>query len=190
MSIADFYIEHGLSADDDVCSVLRSRYAEEQDEDYEDEVQAEDDEVQDEDDETVQHQSELEFLLYCKGYKEIPTSRPGMISYRQDITEYMLTFWLTTGTVGAYLEHPKQGKTQLFRRKVTFDEAKEIIKNPRQHTGSGYHTRKELKRKHSTSEEQVLFCSSCQKDKPSTLFSKNQRRKGNRGRCQDCVASS
>lgn len=41
-------------------------------------------------------------------------------------------------TVGTYMEHPKQGKTQLFRRDCTEAEVKKILANPRIHTGKGY----------------------------------------------------
>lgn len=47
-------------------------------------------------------------------------------------------FW-TTGTVGTCLDHPRQGKTQLFRRHVDLSTLREIFKNPRVHTG--YYTR-------------------------------------------------
>ena len=36
------------------------------------------------------------------------------------------------------IHHPKQGKTQLFRRNCTEKEVKQILKNPRTHTGKGY----------------------------------------------------
>lgn len=41
-------------------------------------------------------------------------------------------------TVGTYMDHPKQGKTQLFRRNCTENEVRNILKNPRIHTGKGY----------------------------------------------------
>ena len=31
---------------------------------------------------------------------------------------FKLHIWCTTGTVGSFLDHPKQGKTQLYRRHV------------------------------------------------------------------------
>jgi hypothetical protein len=54
-----------------------------------------------------------------------------------------LNFWLTTGTVGSYLWHPRQPekrRTQLFRKAISAQEAREIFKNPRVHTGKGYST--------------------------------------------------
>jgi len=55
--------------------------------------------------------------------------------------ETRLNFWLSTGTVGSYLVHPKhpeKRRTQLFRRDVDHEGALEIIINPRVHTGKGY----------------------------------------------------
>jgi hypothetical protein len=47
-------------------------------------------------------------------------------------------YW-TTGTVGTCLIHLRQGKTQLFRRNADIAVLREIFRNPRVHTGSGYH---------------------------------------------------
>ena len=47
-------------------------------------------------------------------------------------------YW-TTRTVGTCLNHPRQGKTQLFRRNVDMIQLRSIFKNPRIHTGTGYH---------------------------------------------------
>ena len=47
-------------------------------------------------------------------------------------------YW-TTGTIGACVSHPRQGKTQLFRRDVDALQLRFIFKNPRVHTGSGYY---------------------------------------------------
>ena len=63
-----------------------------------------------------------------------------MVSYRRH--DCRLNFWLTTGTCGSYLDHPKQGKTQLFRRKIEPNEAIAIFQNPRVHTPKGYQTKK------------------------------------------------
>ena len=47
-------------------------------------------------------------------------------------------------TVGTCLDHPKQGKTQLFRRNLNEKEVMELLKNPRKHTGKGYKRRDEM----------------------------------------------
>ena len=65
-----------------------------------------------------------------------------MISFTKD--DCRLNFWLSTGTIGSYLSHPKQRRTQLFRRDVDQKGALEIILDPRVHTGKGYKTRQQL----------------------------------------------
>ena len=56
-----------------------------------------------------------------------------------------LNVWCTTGTVGSFLKHPRQGKTQLFRRDChTWDDLYAVFANPRTHGLGGYHERREL----------------------------------------------
>jgi hypothetical protein len=50
----------------------------------------------------------------------------------------VLDCWPTTGVIGSYLHHPRQGKTQLFRKECDDDTALKIFRNPREHTGKGY----------------------------------------------------
>jgi len=80
----------------------------------------------------------LDILANQYGYSKLDTSSSTapMASYRRGACR--LNFWLTTGTVGSYLDHPRQGKTQLFRRDVNLNEADTIFQNPRIHTGRGY----------------------------------------------------
>lgn len=63
----------------------------------------------------------------------------GMLSLWRD--EVRLNIYVSTMTVGTCLNHPKKGKTQLFRKNVTPDELEKILKKPRVHTSKGY-TRK------------------------------------------------
>lgn len=49
-----------------------------------------------------------------------------------------LDFYFTTGTVKTSLDHPTQGKTQLFASKVTPDVYVQILQNPRVHTNVRY----------------------------------------------------
>lgn len=67
------------------------------------------------------------------------------LTFQEDI--FMLSFikesmriniYTTKMTVGTCLTHPKQGKTQMFRRNVTDKELEKIFKNPRHHTNKGY----------------------------------------------------
>ena len=55
--------------------------------------------------------------------------------------KYMLHIWCTTGTVASFLDHPNQGRTQLYRRDVDWSMLVQIMQNPRVHTGQGYHHR-------------------------------------------------
>lgn len=50
--------------------------------------------------------------------------------------KYELHVWCTTGTIGSYLDHPRQGPTQLYRRNVSWSELRQIMNNPRVHTGT------------------------------------------------------
>lgn len=62
-----------------------------------------------------------------------------VIFQKEDIK---INVYYTTGTVGTCLNHPRQGKTQLFRRGVSLDTLEDIFVNPRIHTGRGYQLRK------------------------------------------------
>ena len=62
------------------------------------------------------------------------------ISFHNDSNERINVYY-TTRTIGTALDHPSQGKTQLFRRKCTIDDLKQILQNPRYHTGRGYKKR-------------------------------------------------
>lgn len=62
-----------------------------------------------------------------------------------------LTYWngkvfidifLKSSIVATILEHPKHGKTILYRKDVTLKQLAKIFKNPRQHTGKGYYKAK------------------------------------------------
>jgi hypothetical protein len=53
-------------------------------------------------------------------------------------------YW-TTGTVGTCIDHPVKGKTQLFRKNCDEQELRELMRDPRLHTGKGYYVRQDLK---------------------------------------------
>lgn len=63
-----------------------------------------------------------------------------VVAFKRRSDGARLNFYYTTGTVGSALDHPRQGKTQLFRRDMTIDQVRELLSNPRVHTGAGYHT--------------------------------------------------
>lgn len=52
-----------------------------------------------------------------------------------------INIYYTTRTVGTCLEHPRQGRTQLFRRGVSDALLEEILRDPRVHTPKGYQRR-------------------------------------------------
>ena len=65
-----------------------------------------------------------------------------------------LNIWCSTGTVGSFLKHPNHDRNKrnpakaLFRLPITtWSELDEILKNPRVHTGKGYHRRSEKAKK-------------------------------------------
>jgi hypothetical protein len=60
----------------------------------------------------------------------------SMLSMWRD--EVRLNIYTSTMTVGTCLNHPTQGRTQLFRKNVTLEELEVIFKKPRVHTGKGY----------------------------------------------------
>lgn len=74
------------------------------------------------------------------GFQEVqynPTS--CVIGFRRG--NELVNVYYSTGTVGTCTNHPKQGKTQLFRRHVSYDDLARIFQNVRTHTGLGYYRR-------------------------------------------------
>jgi hypothetical protein len=98
-------------------------------------------------------ENRLDGLATTHGWNKLSTetSQAAMASYSCQDTR--LNFWLSTGTVGSYLDHPRQGKTQLFRREVDMQQADEIFQNPRVHTGAGYQRREHAQKRKSHQKE-------------------------------------
>jgi hypothetical protein len=63
----------------------------------------------------------------------------GLISYSDGDTR--INIYLSKMTVSTCLNHPKKGKTQLFRKNVNKQMLSEIFEYPRKHTGKGYYTK-------------------------------------------------
>ena len=84
--------------------------------------------------------SEIENIAIENGW-EFLDFQPGigMISFFKD--ESRINIYITKMTVATCINHPKKGKTQLFRRNVSLQELKKIFKRPRIHTNKGYYTR-------------------------------------------------
>jgi len=71
--------------------------------------------------------------------------REGVLDFRRadvDGDSEIVRVWYRTGTVGTYIKHPRQQRTQLFRRDNTqLSQLRAIFDDPRVHTGRGYHKR-------------------------------------------------
>jgi len=69
--------------------------------------------------------------------------RIGMVSFVKvvDGDPARINVYMTKMTVGTCINHPRQGRTQLFRKHVGADLMEEIFINPRIHTTKGYQTK-------------------------------------------------
>lgn len=102
---------------------------------------------------------------------------------------FMLHVWCSTGTVGSYLNHPRQGKTQLYRRNVSMHGLAEIFNNPRVHTNGGYQRRPDVnaargherKREYGCSD---VSCPGCGKQYKSIVHTAQH---FETGRCTGCL---
>lgn len=70
------------------------------------------------------------------------TSR--VISFTSSDESDRINVYYTTRTVGTAINHPSQGQTQMFRRDCSDEELREIMQNPRVHTGKGYKKRSRM----------------------------------------------
>jgi hypothetical protein len=50
-----------------------------------------------------------------------------------------INIWLTMMTVATAINHPKKGKTQLYRKHCDMKTLESILRNPRRHTNLGYY---------------------------------------------------
>lgn len=66
------------------------------------------------------------------GYQE----NIGMLSYKKG--DARINVYCSKMTVATCMNHPKKGKTQMFRRCVDMELLQKIFDNPRIHTGLGY----------------------------------------------------
>eukprot|EP00933_Yihiella_yeosuensis_P005859 TRINITY_DN110459_c0_g1_i1.p1 TRINITY_DN110459_c0_g1~~TRINITY_DN110459_c0_g1_i1.p1 ORF type:complete len:417 (-),score=56.68 TRINITY_DN110459_c0_g1_i1:67-1317(-) len=73
------------------------------------------------------------------GLQEVQFSTSSRVIAFKTWDGMRINVYYTTGTVGTCLEHPRQGKTQLFRRNVDYNMLENIFRNPRIHTDLGYH---------------------------------------------------
>ena len=80
---------------------------------------------------------------YCK-LDVHPNDIGRMCSYESREDSVKINVYLRTGTVATCLDHPRSGKTQLFRRNNSVEDIEDIFVNPREHTGRGYFSVKHL----------------------------------------------
>lgn len=73
----------------------------------------------------LEYQENIKMVSYVKGA-------------RGDKDYARINIYYSTMTVGTSLTHPKQGKTQMFRKNVTMDELDKLFAKPRTHTNKGY----------------------------------------------------
>ena len=84
-----------------------------------------------------------------RGYKETYHNEASkVVSFCDAQRTVRVNVYYTTRTVGTSLSHPRQGKTQLFRRNVSNEELRRIFDDPRVHTGYGYHRVQDAGHKH------------------------------------------
>jgi hypothetical protein len=73
-------------------------------------------------------------------WKEIDLQEQNkMISFAKGTAR--VNVYYTTMTVGTCINHPRKGKTQMFRRNVNMRMLEQLLNNPRLHTGLGYRTK-------------------------------------------------
>lgn len=86
----------------------------------------------------------VEFGWKFTGSNEISRVEFFEKEFEEDVVVVKLDWFYTTGTVKTSLEHPRQGKTQLFAsgKQITPETYVQILLNPREHTGIRYQYRR------------------------------------------------
>ena len=102
-------------------------------------------------------ESMVQSLATELGWQQEASQDPSLLRFTRASTQELVHVWFTTGTVGTYVTHPTQGKTQLFRREMTFGDLRRIFLNPRIHTGSGYHQKQQQQLNSSNNGKGGLF---------------------------------
>jgi len=99
------------------------------------------------------------------GYREVEhNNKSRLLSFREGKSgSTRINVYYTTGTVGTCLNHPRRGKTQLFRRNVNIDALDSIFANPRIHTGEGYYHRNSTKQKWRRENTDEYVCDSARR---------------------------
>jgi hypothetical protein len=83
--------------------------------------------------------SEVRELATTLGLKELMhDEEKGVVSFGVPAERAKVLVYYTTGTVVTSMFHPRQGKTQLFRRNQTFEGLRDILLNPCIYDSIGY----------------------------------------------------
>ena len=106
----------------------------------------------------VRHQAELQ-QWHCFRYEKWDGQKVFLERSLQG-ERYEMHVWCTTGTIATFLDHPRQGKTQLFRRNLDMAGLRKVLNNPRAHTGDGYHERQQIQ---SQTPRRNVPCPGCNK---------------------------
>lgn len=81
---------------------------------------------------------EIQSIAEKIGWKTIDHQKDKfMLSFRRNYER--INVYYSKMTVATCIDHPKNGKTQLFRRSVGLGLLKKLFINPRHHTNTGYH---------------------------------------------------
>lgn len=81
------------------------------------------------------------FVAQCYGWKRIEhLEEEKIILCRRNGVR--VNIWYDRMTVGTAMDHPRQGSTQMIRKRVSMDMLEELLNNPRLHTTSGYMLKK------------------------------------------------
>lgn len=88
----------------------------------------------------IAHQENIYMISFYKVLNETTVLERLLRKY-QEGTQCRINIYYSKMTVGTALDHPKKGKTQLFRKNVSKDILNRIFQDPRVHTGKGYQTK-------------------------------------------------
>lgn len=70
------------------------------------------------------------------------------LRFTKGIDNAIVDVWYSKMTVGTILNHPIQGRTSLFRKRVSEHLLEEIFADPRIHTSSGYKRKRRIYKKY------------------------------------------
>ena len=73
---------------------------------------------------------ETRVLAARAGLKELSVNEESRVVIFADDKGVRFNVYYTTGTVGTCLDHPRQGKTQLFRRNVNLALLRQLFQEP------------------------------------------------------------